>query len=131
MAQRDKISILGPKDDGSYVVEFRTGAEDNPNVNAHQSRPAAALPLKARHPCMLEGRALVTNRPTRRLVAGSVRNRLAFPVFASHVVTGGHVPTESPRPNHVQRAPRLGSRRLLNLRIGIRPLGGHGEGVRI
>jgi hypothetical protein len=31
----------------------------------HQSRPAAALPLKTRHPCMLEGRALVTNRPTR------------------------------------------------------------------
>jgi hypothetical protein len=26
MAKRDKISILGPKDDGSYVVEFRTAA---------------------------------------------------------------------------------------------------------
>jgi hypothetical protein len=32
-------------------------------------RAAAALPLKTRHPCMLDGRALVTNRPTRRLVA--------------------------------------------------------------
>jgi hypothetical protein len=26
MAQRDKISILGMNDDGSYVVEFRTAA---------------------------------------------------------------------------------------------------------
>jgi hypothetical protein len=25
MDQQDKISILGPRDDGSYVVEFRTG----------------------------------------------------------------------------------------------------------
>jgi hypothetical protein len=26
MAQQDKISILGPRDDGTYVVEFRTAA---------------------------------------------------------------------------------------------------------
>jgi hypothetical protein len=26
MTQQDKISILGPRDDGSYVVEFRTAA---------------------------------------------------------------------------------------------------------
>ena len=26
MAQQDKISILGPREDGTYVVEFRTAA---------------------------------------------------------------------------------------------------------
>jgi hypothetical protein len=29
MAQPDKITILGPKHDGSYVVEFRTTAGKN------------------------------------------------------------------------------------------------------
>ena len=28
MAQQDKISILGPRDDGTYVVEFRSAACD-------------------------------------------------------------------------------------------------------
>jgi hypothetical protein len=36
---RDKISILGPKDDGSYVVEFRTAAGKKLAIRVPTSRP--------------------------------------------------------------------------------------------
>ena len=39
--------VLHVSSDGQ---EREQGPEDNPDVNAHQSRPAAALPLKTRHP---------------------------------------------------------------------------------
>jgi hypothetical protein len=41
---RDKISILGPKDDGSYVVEFRTAAGKKLAIRVPTSRPQHRTP---------------------------------------------------------------------------------------
>jgi hypothetical protein len=60
--------VLHVSSDGQ---EREQGPEDNPDVNAHQRRPAAALPLKTRHPA----------RPTDQrggLSPGSVRTALPF-----------------------------------------------------
>ena len=38
MAQQDKISILGPRDDGTYVVEFRTAAGERLAISVPGSK---------------------------------------------------------------------------------------------
>ena len=43
MAQQDKISILGPRDDGTYVVEFRTAAGDRLSISVPNTKGAAVL----------------------------------------------------------------------------------------
>src|SRR5436305_14633865 len=41
MAQQDKISILGPRDDGTYVVEFRTAAGERLAISVPGTKAAA------------------------------------------------------------------------------------------
>ena len=38
MAQQDKISILGPRDDGTYVVEFRTAAGERLAISVPETK---------------------------------------------------------------------------------------------
>jgi hypothetical protein len=38
MAQQDKISILGPRDDGTYVVEFRTAAGERLTISVPETK---------------------------------------------------------------------------------------------
>jgi hypothetical protein len=43
MAQQDKISILGPRDDGTYVVEFRTAAGERLAISVPSTNATAVL----------------------------------------------------------------------------------------
>jgi hypothetical protein len=43
MAQQDKISILGPRDDGTYVVEFRTAAGERLAISVPSTKATAVL----------------------------------------------------------------------------------------
>ena len=43
MAQQDKISILGPRDDGTYVVEFRTAAGERLAISVPSTKGTAVL----------------------------------------------------------------------------------------
>ena len=38
MAQQDKISILGPRDDGTYIVEFRTAAGERLAISVPETK---------------------------------------------------------------------------------------------
>src|SRR5262249_60219162 len=38
MAQQDKISILGPREDGTYVVEFRTAAGERLAISVPETK---------------------------------------------------------------------------------------------
>ena len=38
MAQQDKISILGPRDDGTYIVEFRTVAGERLAISVPETK---------------------------------------------------------------------------------------------
>jgi hypothetical protein len=40
MAQQDKISILGPTDDGTYVIEFRTAAGKKLAIKVPEAKTA-------------------------------------------------------------------------------------------
>src|SRR5437763_5364996 len=40
MAQQDKISILGPRRDGTYVVEFKTAAGKNLSIKVPEGKTA-------------------------------------------------------------------------------------------
>jgi len=40
MAEQDKISILGPRDDGTYVVEFRTAAGETLAISVPSAKAA-------------------------------------------------------------------------------------------
>jgi hypothetical protein len=43
MAQQDKISILGPRDDGTYVVEFRTASGERLAISVPSTNATAVL----------------------------------------------------------------------------------------
>jgi hypothetical protein len=47
MAQRDKISILGPRDDGTYVVEFRTAAGERLAISVPGTKAAVLKHFQA------------------------------------------------------------------------------------
>src|SRR5258708_2715807 len=47
MAQQDKISILGPRDDGTYVVEFRTAAGERLAISVPGSKAAVLKHFQA------------------------------------------------------------------------------------
>ena len=50
MAQQDKISILGPRDDGTYVVEFRTAAGERLAISVPGTKAAVLKHFQARMP---------------------------------------------------------------------------------
>src|SRR5262245_30880568 len=43
MAQQDKISILGPRDDGTNVIEFRTAAGERLAISVPSTKGTAVL----------------------------------------------------------------------------------------
>jgi hypothetical protein len=47
MAQQDKISILGPRDDGTYVVEFRTAAGERLGISVPSTKAAVLKHFQA------------------------------------------------------------------------------------
>jgi len=47
MAQQDKISILGPRDDGTYVVEFRTAAGERLAISVPGTKAAVLKHFQA------------------------------------------------------------------------------------
>src|SRR6201988_3028403 len=47
MAQQDKISILGPRDDGTYVVEFTTAAGERLAVSVPGTKAAVLKHFQA------------------------------------------------------------------------------------
>ena len=53
MAQQDKISILGPKDDGTYVVEFRTAAGERLAISVPGTKAAVLKHFQAPIPYRL------------------------------------------------------------------------------
>ena len=47
MAQQNKISILGPRDDGTYVVEFRTAAGERLAISVPGTKAAVLKHFQA------------------------------------------------------------------------------------
>jgi hypothetical protein len=47
MAQQDKISILGPRDDGTYVVEFTTAAGERLAISVPGTKAAVLKHFQA------------------------------------------------------------------------------------
>src|SRR6266436_1720313 len=47
MTQQDKISIIGPRDDGTYVVEFRTAAGKKLAITVPETKTAVLKHFQA------------------------------------------------------------------------------------
>jgi len=50
MAQQDKISILGPREDGTYVVEFRTAAGERLAISVPETKATVLKHFQAAEP---------------------------------------------------------------------------------
>jgi hypothetical protein len=50
---QDRITIYGPKDDGSYIVEFRTAEGDALAISIPRTEAAVIRHFQAKMPCGL------------------------------------------------------------------------------
>jgi hypothetical protein len=53
MTGKNRIMIYGPKDDGTYVVEFRTAAGESLAISVPASETRVLKHFQARMPCRL------------------------------------------------------------------------------
>jgi hypothetical protein len=53
MTKQDKVTIYGPKADGTYIVEFKTAVGEPLAISVPESEAAVLKHFQARMPCGL------------------------------------------------------------------------------
>ena len=100
MAQQDKISILGPRDDGTYVVEFRTAAGERLAISVPGTKAAVLKHFQAAtadHAPIADEGALKAIELAQLIKEGRVvpvDTRDAGAFGRAHLPTAKHMPLE-------------------------------------